>query len=123
MALLQRELTETEAKDAKKAAAKARDTIADRLYSHVLPRHGSASTAQGAGKFSGDNKQIHLWIQAALERGTPDWNVRNKSFQFDLDLGVPTGTYIDGRPANGIRVIVALDGKRAFMNTAYPMVF
>jgi hypothetical protein len=119
--LLQRELTEKDAKTARRAAKEARETIINR-YGHIRQRHGSASTATGAGKF-GDDKAIFGWVQAALERGTPDWNVRNESFVFDLDLATPTGIYIDGRPTTGIRVIVTLAGKRPFVNTAFPMIF
>lgn len=56
---------------AKKAAKKAMDTTDPTLkqYSHIKQRHGSASKAAGAGKFS-DDKNIVTWVKQALS-GAP----------------------------------------------------
>lgn len=104
---------------AKKAARKAVDDTDPSLkqYNHILARHGSASKAAGAGKFS-DNKKIITWVFQALRNGTPSAGRNEGTYEFDLDIdGV--GTNINGGAATAIRVVLAA-GPRPFVVTAYP---
>ena len=113
--LVQRFLEGQKAENARRAALGG-----NYRYDHIYERHGSASKAEGAGKFA-DNKMIPRWIRAAIDSGTIDET--GSGWKFEHRFDDPIGININGRPAYRIRVIVTKPkgkGASPFLNTAFP---
>jgi hypothetical protein len=123
--LVQRVLEAAVVTRVRKQGVTASYNIQNRL-SHIYQRHGSGSTATGAGKFA-DNKKIPGWVRAGIDNGTVD--VNPGGYKFEHNLGEVIGTSINGAEASSIRVILTVPdntGKRGkdksepFINTAFP---